>query len=140
MADRYEAPLPKPTPDTQLYWKALRGHELHIQRCGDCNEAYFYPRSVCPHCLSGNVAWFRASGRGRLHTFTIVYAAGPKPPLPTPYIIAVVELEEGPRMLTNLVGVDPDPAKLSCDLPVEIEFADVTDECTLPHFRLAGGE
>ncbi len=139
MPDRYEAPLPKPTPDTKPYWDALREHELQIQRCGDCNEAYFYPRSLCPSCLSGNVEWFRASGRGRLHTFTIVHAAGPKPVLPVPYVIAMIELDEGPRLMSNLVGVEPDSDQIACDMQVEIEYADVTDSCTLPRFRPVGG-
>jgi len=138
MADRYEAPLPKATPDTQRHWDALRRHELYIQRCTDCGEAYFYPRNVCPGCLSDDVEWFRASGRGRLHTFTILPHGGPRPPLPPPYVVAVVELEEGPRMMSNLVGVEPDPDQIRCDMPVVIEYVDVTDECTLPRFRPVG--
>jgi len=138
MADRYTAPLPKPTPDTAPYWEALRNHELHIQRCRECNEAFFYPRSICPGCASPRVEWFPASGRGRLHTFTVVHAAMPNTPLPPPFVVAIVELDEGPRLMTNLVGIDPDPAKISCEMPVEIVYADVTDECTLPHFQPIG--
>jgi hypothetical protein len=137
MSARHESPLPRPTPDTQLYWDALRRHELQIQRCNACGEAYFYPRNVCPHCLSNDVAWFRASGRGRLHTFTIVHQAPPNAPLPAPYVVAVVELEEGPRMMSNLIGVDPDPEKIRCDMPVVVEYADVADGHTLPRFRPA---
>jgi uncharacterized OB-fold protein len=137
MPDEYKAPLPAPTPDSKPFWDAAREHELRIQRCLDCREAYFYPRNVCPHCLSGNVEWFRASGRGRLHTFSIVYRGLKHPPLAAPYVLAMVELEEGPRLMTNLVGVDADPAKIRCDMAVEIEWADVTPEVTLPRFRPA---
>ncbi len=130
--------MPKPTPETAPYWEALRRHELRVQRCDDCGEAFFYPRNVCPACLSDRLTWVPASGRGRLHSFTIVHAGIATPPLPLPYVVAIVELDEGPRLMSNLVGVDPDPEALSCDMPVEIEFADVTDEVTLPRFRPVG--
>ncbi len=139
MPDPYEAPLPKPTPETRPYWDALRKHELHLQRCGACNEAYFYPRNFCPNCLSSDVAWFQASGRGRLHTFTIVHVTGPNPVLPVPYVLAMIELEEGPCLMSNLVGVEPDPSSLWCEMLVQIEYADVTEECTLARFRPVEG-
>jgi uncharacterized OB-fold protein len=137
MADEYNAPVPKPTPDAAPFWDGLRKHELHVQRCRDCGQAYFYPRNVCPGCLSGDVEWFQASGRGRLHTFSIVHVPGRNPPLPPPYVLAMVELEEGPRLLTNLVGVEPDPARIRCEMPVVVDYADVTSELTLPRFRPA---
>ena len=137
MPDEYKAPLPNPTPDSKPFWDAAKKHELSIQRCRDCGSAYFYPRNVCPGCLSGNVEWFRASGRGKLHTYVIVHRGLKVTPLPLPYVLAMVELEEGPRLMTNLVGVEPDPEKIPCDMPVVVEWADVTSECTLPRFRPA---
>jgi uncharacterized OB-fold protein len=129
--------LPKPTPDSLPFWKGLKAHELRLQRCRSCRQAFFYPRNVCPHCLSGDVEWFHASGRGRVHTFVVNHLPGRNFPLDAPYVIAVVELEEGPRLLTNLVGVEPDPAKIRCEMPVVIEYVDVTEEFTLPRFRPA---
>ncbi|MBM4265832.1 MAG: Zn-ribbon domain-containing OB-fold protein [Deltaproteobacteria bacterium] len=137
MADDYKAPRPTPTPDNAPFWEALRKHELHVQRCRDCGQAYFYPRNACPGCLSGNVEWIKTSGRGRLHTFSVVHVTGRNPPLEPPYVLAMVELEEGPKLLTNLVGVEPDPAKIRCDMAVVVEYADVTAELTLPRFRPA---
>lgn len=137
MDTEYKAPLPSPTPEAKPFWDALKEHRLDIQRCRACKTAYFYPRNVCPSCLSGDVEWFTASGRGKLHTYSIVYRPLKNPPLPAPYVLAVVELAEGPRMMTNLVGVDADPAKLRCDMPVVIDYADVTREITLPRFRPA---
>lgn len=137
MADEYKAPLPNPTPDAKPFWQGLKEHQLRIQRCKDCGTAYFYPRDVCPGCLSGNVEWFTASGRGKLHTFSIVYRPLKYPPLQAPYVLAMIELEEGPRLMSNLVGVEADPAKIRCDMPVVIEYADVTAEVTLPRFRPA---
>ena len=135
MADEYRAPLPRPTPESKAFWDACKAHELRLQRCRVCDQAYFYPRNVCPSCLSGDVEWFRASGRGKLHTFSVVYAGGKYPPLELPFVLAVVELEEGPRMLSNLVGVPADAAQLRCEMPVVVDFADVTEQVTLPRFR-----
>ncbi|MFQ5875994.1 MAG: Zn-ribbon domain-containing OB-fold protein [Dehalococcoidia bacterium] len=130
----YTKPLPQPTPETKPFWDALKEHRLLIQRCKDCGRAYFYPRPLCPKCFSSNVEWFQASGKGKLYSFVINYRAPPGFE-PEPYVIAVVELEEGPRMLSNLIGVEPDPEKVRCDMPLEIQYDDVTDEVTLAKFR-----
>ena len=136
MAD-YTGYLPQPTPETQPYFDALKDHTLMIQRCNACSRAYFYPRPFCPDCFTFDTEWFQASGRGTLYSFVINYR--PPPGFGAePYVIAVVELEEGPRMMTNLVGVDPDPQRISCDAPVEIVYDDVSDDVTLPKFRLVG--
>src|SRR5205823_5958732 len=100
-------------------------HELWLMRCNDCHEAYFYPRPICPKCFSRNTAWFQASGRGHLYAFSIVH----RPPAPAfgdqvPYIAAIVELEEGPRMPTNLINVEPDPEKVKIGMAVEVVFED----------------
>ena len=129
------APLPKPTPESRPFFDALKERRLLIQRCGDCGHAYYYPRPFCPSCLSPNVEWEEASGRGRLYSFVINHRAAPG--FVAPYIIAVVELDEGPRMMTNLVGVEPDPELVHCEMPVEIVFEDVDEDFTLPRFRPA---
>ncbi len=131
----YRAPLPQPTPETQPFFDGLRRRKLLIQRCNDCGVAYYYPRPFCPECLSANVAWEEASGKGTLYSFVINYRSPPG--FEAPYVIAVVELEEGPRMMTNLVGVEPHPDMVRCDMAVEIVFDDVTDDVTLPKFRSA---
>ena len=106
-----------------------------IQRCRNCAKAYFYPRPFCPTCFSWNVEWFEASGKGQLYSFAINYRP---PPFmgAEPYVIIIVELDEGPRMMSNLIGTDPDPAKIVCDMPVSIDYDNVTEEVTLPKFRL----
>jgi uncharacterized OB-fold protein len=134
----YAGPLPKATPETKPYWDGLRARKLMLPRCPACGRAHFFPRPFCPHCGGRKVEWFEASGKGRLYTFVINHR--PPPYLPKdPYVIAVIELDEGPRLMSNLVGVDPDPAKIRCDARVEIEYDDVTPEVTLPRFRLAEG-
>jgi uncharacterized OB-fold protein len=135
----YAAPLPVPTPESRPFWDAARRHELTLPCCRRCGKFHYYPRAACPFCLSGDLDWRRVSGRGRLHTFTVVHRGARGFPLGPPYVLAVVELDEGPRMMTNLVGVTPDPASVRIGMPVEVTFADVTAEVALPHFRPAGG-
>jgi uncharacterized OB-fold protein len=134
----YTGPLPVPTPETRPFWEAARRHELQIQACRACGTYLFFPRALCPRCFAADLEWRRVSGRGTLHTFTIVERGQRGFPLATPYVLAVVELAEGPRMMTNLVGIEPDPAKIRIGMPVEVVFDDVTPEVTLPRFRPAG--
>lgn len=134
----YQGPLPVKQPESDFYWEKAQAHELWLRRCNTCKRAYFYPRDFCPYCGSRDVAWMRASGRGTLHTFAIVHRA----PVPAfrdhvPFVVAMVDLEEGARMPTNLVDVEPDPEHIKVGMAVEVAFADVTDEITLPVFRPA---
>lgn len=135
----YAGPIPVPTPETRPYWEAARRHELALPRCRPCNEVFFYPRAACPRCLSGDLEWTTLSGRGTLHTFTVVQRGQKNFPLGTPYVIAIVELAEGPRLMTNLVEVAPDPAKLTIGMPLEVVFEDVSADIALPRFRPARG-
>ena len=139
MADEYKAPLPNPTPEAKPFWEGLQAHRLQIQRCKDCGTAYFYPRDVCPGCLSANVEWFTASGRGKLHTFVINQRPARGFPAKGPYVLGIVELDEGPRMMTNIIGVEPDPKKLRCDMAVHVVFEPITEEISLPKFRPVEG-
>jgi uncharacterized OB-fold protein len=131
-----ERALPRPTPETAHFWEGTRLGELRLQRCAPCGQVYFPPRPVCPRCASRDVRVFAASGRGRLHSYVIPQRAAPG--FRAPYVIALVELEEGPRMLANLEGVEPVPEALPLDLPLEAVFERVTDEIALPRFRPAG--
>lgn len=140
MAEAPRKPVPVPTPETAPFWDGLRAHHLRIQRCNDCGRAYFYPRPFCPICFSANVEWFTASGRATLHTYEIIHRAPPAFTSDAPYVLAVVELEEGPRMMTNLVDVEPEPACLPLDMPLQIVYDDTTDGVTLPKFRPTGGQ
>jgi uncharacterized OB-fold protein len=138
MSEAPPKPLPVPTPETQPYWDGLKAHELRIQRCLDCGQAYFYPRPFCPHCFSDKVEWFKASGKAKLHTYEVIHRAPPAFAADAPYVLAVVELEEGPRMLTNIVGGGTEPAGLKIDMPLQIRFDDVSSDITLPKFGPAG--
>ena len=131
-------PLPQPTPETREFWEGCRRGELILPRCRDCDRFHFYPRALCPYCWSTSLDSVKSSGRGRLYSYVINHRPAPGFEERTPYIIAVVELEEGVRMLSNLVGVEPDPAKLSLDMPVEVTFQEASDDITLPLFKPVG--
>jgi uncharacterized OB-fold protein len=128
-------PLPRPTPETRHFWDGTRERELRLQRCDDCGNVYFPPRPFCPGCASREVRVFKASGRGILYSYVINHRAAPG--FEPPYSIAVVELDEGPRMMTNIVGTPQTPEALQLDMPVEVVFEPVGDEITLPLFRPA---
>jgi uncharacterized OB-fold protein len=129
--------IPEPTPETQEYWDGARRGELRIQRCNSCGMAYFFPRPFCPNCSSRDVAWFTASGKGKLYSYVINHRPAMGWQDAAPYVIAVVELDEGPRMMTNIVGVEPTPENLPIDMPVEVEWERQSDEITIPLFHPA---
>jgi uncharacterized OB-fold protein len=126
---------PQPTPETQHFWDGTRAGELRLQRCNACAKVYFPPRPFCPVCAARDVAVFAASGKGRLFSYVINHR--PVPGFTPPYAIAVVELDEGPRMMTNITGCPQTPEALELDMPVEIAFEKLDDEITLPLFRPA---
>jgi uncharacterized OB-fold protein len=131
-------PLPVPTPETKHFWEGTRAGELRLQRCDDCRHTYFPPRPFCPKCASRSVAVVKASGKAKLFSYVIHHrpALGFTPP----YAIAVVELDEGPRMMTNIVGCPQTPEALVLDMPLEVTFEKQTDEITLAFFKPAGGK
>lgn len=131
----YTKPLPQPTAESGPFWKGARNHQLLIQSCRACGKPFFYPRSLCPQCSSTDLEWIRASGKGIIYSYTVIRrAAFPSFSADVPYVFAIVELEEGPRMATNLLGCPPEALRIG--LPVEAAFDDVTSEVTLVKFKL----
>jgi len=128
--------LPQPTPETQHFWDGCRDGELRLQRCCACRESYFPPRPFCPHCGNREVEVYAASGRATLYSYIINYR--PRPDMGTePHSIAVVTLEEGPRMMTNIIGCPQTPEALQLDMPLQVSFEAQTDAIALPLFRPA---
>ena len=124
-----------PSPDALPFWEAARRHELVLPWCNACAAFFFYPRTACPSCGSRDLSWKPASGRGTVYSFCIQHQSRvPGYAGATPFVTAIVELEEGPRLMTILVDVEPDPAAVRCGSPVEVSFVDV-DEGVLPVFR-----
>jgi uncharacterized protein len=125
-------PMPAATPETAHYWDGTARGELLLQRCRGCVTTYFPPQPFCPACGHDDIEIVRASGRGSLCSYVITHLAAPG--FEAPYVIAVVELEEGPRLLTNLIGIAPDPDALVLDAALAVVFEPVGD-VALPMFR-----
>lgn len=132
----YKKPLPIPDGDTRPYWEAARQSRLLIQQCDQCRQHVFYPRAVCPHCMSDRLTWVASSGKGTVHSYTVVHRAPESFVGDVPYVVALIDLDEGVRMMSNIV--DP-PASVRIGARVEVLFEAVTPEITLPKFRLAEG-
>ena len=129
-----EMPLPTVTPLTELYWKGLEEGELRHQRCRSCANAWLPAREECPHCLSDDVTWEPASGRGRLISWVVYHhASHPAFVERVPYNVAVVELDEGARLITNVLA---DEAELRIDHPVVLKI-EQEQGLSLPRFELA---
>lgn len=136
MQDKSKVPLPKPTPETEHFWDGTRLGELRLQRCDDCQQVYFPPRPFCPSCASREVSVFNASGKAMLYSYVINHR--PHPAFDGPYSIAVVQLEEGPRMMTNIVNVEQTPEALTLDMPLEVVFEELNEQIFMPYFQPVG--
>ena len=128
---------PRPTPETQPFWDGCRQGELKLQWCAPCAAAYFPPSPYCPRCLSDEVEWRAASGRGRLHTYVIAHRPAPGFEDDAPYAIAIVELDEGPRMMSNIIGIPNTPDHLVLDMALRVTFEARGDDVELPVFAPA---
>jgi uncharacterized protein len=131
-----QKPVPRPSPESAHYWQAARRHRLELPRCNACGKMWFPPSQSCPHCLAADFTWTPASGLGKVHSFVTyhrVYHPAFAPEVP--YVVALIELAEGPRLLTNIVGLAPEA--VHCDMPVEVVFDDVNEDVSVPKFRPA---
>jgi uncharacterized protein len=127
-------PVPVPTKETQPYWDGCKQHELRVQKCAACGHHQFYPRLYCTTCMSDRVEWVKTSGRATVLSYTIIYRpvtqafAGN-----VPYVVALVTLDEGPQMMTNIVGCEPEQVHIG--MPVQVTFDDWTEEISVPKFK-----
>ena len=129
--------LPDPTPETKDFWDGCRNGELRLQKCNDCGGgSYFPPRPFCPRCGSRSVQSYAASGKAVLYSYVINHR--PRPDMGTePHAIAVVQLAEGPRMMTNIVNCAQTPEALVLDMPLRVSFSKQSDTISLPFFEPA---
>ena len=133
MADRSKLPVPRPTPETQHFWDGTKAGDLLLQQCNNCSHVYFPPRPFCPKCGHREVSVVKASGKATLYSYVINHR--PRPDMGTePYAIAVVQLEEGPRMMSRIQTGDPE--KVHIGAKVEVTFVKATDEVTFPYFKM----
>lgn len=125
--------LPQVDSDSRAWWEACGEGRLLARRCGSCARLHHYPRPFCPHCWGEDLTWEEMSGRGRLYTWSVVFR-NPQHPFAdrVPYIPAIVDLEEGVRLMTDIVGTTPD--QLHIDLPVQVTFEPLADGMAAPMF------
>jgi len=127
------APAPAVNPETREFWAATAEGRLLLKRCLDCGSVIWYPRTICPECSSMDTEWVAASGRGRVYSYTVNHRGEGAYQDSAPFVLAYVELDEGPRIMTNIVGADD--ADLAVGLPVEVVFHDTGEGSALPRFR-----
>lgn len=125
-------PAPVLTDDNAGYWEALKDRELRIQGCADCGKLRHPPRPMCPHCGSLNKNMVPVSGRGTVYSYAILHHPQ-APAFDYPVLAALIDLDEGVRIVSNLVGVDKDDIRIG--MPVQVEFADAKDGWVIPVFR-----
>ncbi len=133
----YEKPLPAINEESRPFWEGCKRHELVLQRCQDCGAFVYYPRALCTACHSDRLRWEPVSGQGTIYSFTVCHRpAGPAFQGDVPYVVALIDLREGPRMISNIVGIAP--ALVRIGQSVRVAFEDVTEELTLPKFIVTG--
>ncbi len=133
MSDVSDLPVPEPSLETEAFWAAAREERLVIPRCEDCGFHWFPPSLACPRCGSEHYSWIEASGRGTVFSFTIyhrLYHDAFKHKIP--YVVAIIALEEGPRLISNVVGIAAD--KVRCDMPVQVVFDSRAGGVKVPQF------
>jgi len=123
---------PQPDHDATGYYDGLRQGKLMLKHCRDCDRPYFYPRELCPHCYSDALEWRESPGLGAVYSYTIVRRPPPIMKGREPYAVALVELDDGPRMMAPVVGCPPD--KVHIGQRVCIAFERIDDDLTLPQF------
>jgi uncharacterized OB-fold protein len=129
-------PVISPSPDALEFWDGCRAGELRLPRCNACSELFFYPRALCPRCGSRDLSWQRVTGRGRLHSFCVQFhCAVPGYTGAVPFVTALVDLDEGPRMMSLLVEAGTDPLLIHIGTSLEVAFQDTDSGWPLPVFR-----
>ncbi len=132
----YTKPVPAIDPDSQPYWEGAKGGRLMIQRCNATGQTFLYSRQLVPGVVESEVEWIEASGRGAIYSFTVARRpAGMAFADDCPYVVVSVELEEGARVMSNLITDNPDSVAIG--QPVEVVFDRVSDTLTIPKFKLA---
>jgi uncharacterized OB-fold protein len=133
----YPKPRPRIGPDNAPFWQGCREHRLLLPTCRACGKAHLPPGPVCPFCFADEIEWQLASGRGRISTWTRVHKAWfPAFAAATPYTVVQVELDEGPRLTSQLVGVGAGDRPIAIGQRVEVVFTEVDDDLTLHGFRI----
>jgi len=135
MSDLVPKPKPRPAPESLPYWQAAREHRLALPKCEDCQKFWFPPSRTCPHCLSANFSFQNVTGKGKIFSFVTFHRVyRPAFTNDVPYVVTLIELDEGPRLLSNIMGVTHDQVK--CEMRVEVVFDDYDEDISIPKFKL----
>jgi uncharacterized protein len=130
----YRKPIPRINGDNQEFWAGCKAHRLRFQKCKTCGHVRWPASFICPICYSRETEWIVSGGKGKVYTFVVYHVAyDPAFESDLPYVVADVELEEGPRLVTNIVGCRPE--EVECEMPVEVTWQDITEEFSLPKFQ-----
>lgn len=131
-----EKPVPAQTHDSREFWLNCSRNKLVLQRCGDCAATQYYPRNVCTNCGSNNIEWVDSAGLGKVYSYTVVHRA-PSAAFSqsVPYVLAIVQLTEGPRMMSNIVDCEPGDVRIGME--VEVDFEKRAEDVGVPLFKLA---
>jgi uncharacterized protein len=134
MNQKIEKPLPGIDEDNKPFWDYCKQHELRMQKCSRCGKLYYPPSAMCPHCMNMKSEWVKLSGKGKVFSFVVVRQA-PSPAFAkdAPYVVAIIELEEGQRLTSNVIGCKPEDVKIN--MAVEVVFEDVTKDIAIPKFK-----
>jgi uncharacterized OB-fold protein len=127
-------PQPRPAAESAPYWEGAKAHKLLLPRCNACGKSWFPPSQRCPHCLSSNFDWLQSTGQGRIYSFVVYHRVyHPAFEQDVPYAVAIIELDEGPRLLANIVDTPTD--QIRCDMRVSVVFEERGDQ-TIPQFAV----
>ena len=133
-------PVISPSPEGRRFWAALREHRLELPHCDSCGLTFFYPRVLCPGCGARGLSWVVSQGSGTLYSFCVQFGSTVPGLGAGPFATALVDLDDGPRVLGFLVGVPGDPELIRCGTRVEVEFVDLEDGEAVVAFRPAAEE
>lgn len=130
----YQKPLPRPDADDKFFWDGCKEHKLLFQKCQKCGLVRWPPSIICSNCYSQDTEVIESTGKGRIYTYAIYHQAfHPGFKSEVPYMTALIELEEGPHFLSNVI--DCEPSDVECDMPVEVVWENITQEFSLPKFK-----
>ena len=133
----YNKPIPVPSPSTEFFWTGVKEHQLLLQQCDKCSAYRFPPSPICPECLSSDYTVKPVSGKGTVFTFGVYHRLySPAFEEDLPYTVGMIELEEGPRLVSNVVGIAP--GDVYCGMPVVVTYDDIPDDATHYKFKPAG--
>jgi uncharacterized OB-fold protein len=129
-------PTPRPSPESRNFWEGAKDKRLMLPRCNICGQFWFPPSQRCRHCLAADFEWRESAGAGRIYSFVVYHRVyHPAFEGEVPYVVAIVELDEGPRLLTNIVGTPPDDVR--CAARVRVVFDATQSGVTIPKFEIA---